>query len=122
MQALGVLSKNLDRSLFISEIQSWHFGTLFSKNEAFGISNRECLALGVPVITHSIGGIPSTLIDDGCGKIFPPHPGAIEVAKWIKSCLTPYEHYLLWRGNLAKRWHEFTWDATVDELKKIIKD
>ena len=57
---VGFINKSLDLDNFIEEVKSWHFGTLFSKAEAFGISNRECLLLGVPVICHDVGGISST--------------------------------------------------------------
>ena len=53
---VGFIDKSLDLEKFIKEITSWHFGTLFSKAEAYGISNRECMILGVPVICHDIGG------------------------------------------------------------------
>ena len=120
IQNLGFINKQLELNQFVKEISSWHFGTLFSKAEAFGISNRECLLIGVPILTHSIGGIPSTIPDDDCGIIFPPNPQASDVAKCIKSHIFPYEKYLNWRERITKRRKEFTWDSSVDRIKKIL--
>ena len=120
LQPLGFINKQTDTALFVAELQSWHFGTLFSEAEAFGISNRECLRLGVPVLAHAVGGIASTLPDAGCGQLFPPHPGAAEVADWIAARLTPYEGYLAWRAALAPRWREFTWAAAAEQLAAIL--
>ena len=61
LEYVGFINKSIDLEKFVKEITSWHFGTLFSNAEAYGISNRECLLLGVPVICHDIGGISSTL-------------------------------------------------------------
>jgi glycosyltransferase involved in cell wall biosynthesis len=104
----------------VAELRSWHFGTLFSDAEAFGISNRECLRLGVPVLTHAVGGIASTLPDSGCGQLFAAHPSPAQVADWIAGRLNPYEGYLAWRAALAPRWREFSWDAAVDQLMQIL--
>lgn len=121
LRPLGFLNKQSDTARFVAELRSWHFGTLFSEAEAFGISNRECLRLGVPVLAHAVGGIPSTLPDAGCGQLFAPHPRVTEVAEWIVACFTPYEGYLGWRAALAPRWREFTWEAAVEQLAGILQ-
>lgn len=120
LQSLGFIDKQSDTARFVHELRSWHFGTLFSTAEAFGISNRECLRLGVPVLAHAVGGIASTLPDGGCGQLFPAYPSTAEVATWIAERLTPYESYLAWRSALAPRWREFTWDAAVEQVASIL--
>jgi glycosyltransferase involved in cell wall biosynthesis len=120
LQPLGFIHKQSDTARFVAELRSWHFGTLFSEAEAFGISNRECLRLGVPVLAHAVGGIASTLPDGGCGQLFAAHPRAAEVAEWISFRLNPYEGYLTWRGALALRWREFTWASAVKQLSEIL--
>ncbi|WP_255090471.1 MULTISPECIES: glycosyltransferase family 4 protein [unclassified Synechococcus] len=120
LQPLGFRSKHSDMDRFVAELRSWHFGTLFSEAEAFGISNRECQRLGVPVLTHAVGGIASTVPDEGCGQLFPAHPKAEEVADWIAGRLDSYEGYLAWREALAQRGQEFTWAAAVEQLAGIL--
>jgi glycosyltransferase involved in cell wall biosynthesis len=121
LQPLGFINKQAHTTRFVAELRSWHFGTLFSDAEAFGISNRECLRLGVPVLAHAVGGIASTLPDSGCGQLFAPHPSATEVADWIAGRLNPYTAYLAWREALKPRWREFTWDVAVEELAAILQ-
>lgn len=120
LEPLGFINKQSDTARFVAELRSWHFGTLFSDAEAFGISNRECLRLGVPVLAHTVGGISSTMPDAGCGHLFAAHPSAAEVADWIAARLSTYAGYLAWRAELAPRWREFTWDTAVEKLSKIL--
>ena len=121
LQPLGFINKQGDTARFVAELRSWHFGTLFSDAEASPRSNLECLRLGVPLLSHAVGGIASTLPDGGCGRLFAPHPSAAEVAAWIAARLSPYSSYLAWREELAPRWREFTWAAAVEQLEAILR-
>lgn len=120
LQPVGFIDKRNDLGQFIEEVQGWHFGTLFSEAEAFGISNRECLRLGVPVLSHDVGGIASTIPDSGCGKLFSCNPSSTEVAQWIAAKIDPYNNYLEMRETLALRCNEFTWRAATVQLEKIL--
>ncbi|MCT0229494.1 glycosyltransferase family 4 protein [Synechococcus sp. CS-1324] len=120
LEPLGFINKQTDTPRFVAELRSWHFGALFSSAEAAPRSNLECLRLGVPLIAHAVGGIPSTLPDAGCGQLFPAHPSASEVANWLVDRLTPYQRYLAWRAALAPRWREFTWAAAVEQLAVVL--
>jgi len=120
LHALGFINKQTETNKFVAEVQTWHFGTLFSTAEAFGISNRECLRLGVPVLTHAVGGIPSTIPDQGCGNLFEAYPCSKNVANWILQKLHNYQNYLDWRHSLSYRFREFTWDYTVEKLKSVL--
>ncbi|EHA62376.1 glycosyltransferase family 4 protein [Synechococcus sp. WH 8016] len=120
LQPLGFIDKQSDTVRFIAELRSWHFGTLFSEVEAFGISNRECLRLGVPVLAHDVGGINSTLPFSACGQLFKSHPSPVEVAEWIAVKLYNYTNYLAWRAELATHYQEFTWELSVRKLSKIV--
>jgi glycosyltransferase involved in cell wall biosynthesis len=120
LQPLGFINKQSDTARFVAELRSWHFGTLFSEAEAFGISNRECLRLGVPVLAHAVGGIASTLPDAGCGQLFAPHLTVNDVGDWIAARSRPYEEYLAWREALTPRWREFTWETAVEQLAAIL--
>jgi len=119
IQPLGFIPKQ-QLAAFVAELHSWHFGTLFSQAEAFGIAVRECLRLGVPVLAHAVGGIPATLPDGGCGHLFPEHPSATTVAHWIAARLHPYAGYLEWRQALAGRGPEFSWSPAVQQLSRLL--
>jgi len=119
---VGFIDKFTQSERFVKEVKSWHFGTLFSKAEAFGISNRECFLMGVPVICHDIGGISSTLPDSDFGKMFNTNPSPKIVYEWIIDSLNPYSKYINLRNNLFKRNNEFTWDNSVKRIKEIINN
>jgi len=120
IQGLGFIAKQQHLPRFVAELRSWHFGTLFSQAEAFGIAARECLRLGVPMLAHAVGGIPATIPDAGCGQLFPPHPSPSTVADWIEGRLQPYTAYLAWRQALAARGEEFGWEATLRRLAPLL--
>ena len=120
LKYVGFINKSFELDKFVEEINSWHFGTLFSKAEAYGISNRECMLLGVPVICHDVGGISSTLPKSSFGKLFKANPDPIVVFNWILDTLNPYEKYISLRKRLLKQHYEFTWDKAVMSLKVIL--
>ena len=120
IKPLGFIDKKKDVIGFCNELMSWHFGTLFSEAEAFGISNRECLFLGVPVICHDVGGISSTVLNDSCGNLFKAYPKANSVADWIKLKIYPYTNYLELRSSLSKMRLEFSWKKSILQLKDIL--
>ncbi len=120
LKYVGFIDKSTDLKKFVKEVTSWHFGTLFSKAEAYGISNRECLLLGVPVICHDVGGISSTLPRRNFGKLFEANPDPITVFNWIMDILNPYEKYIYLREKLLKQQEEFTWEKAAIDLKKIL--
>lgn len=117
---LGFIDKTYNLDDFVNELRTWHFGTLFSEAEAFGISNRECMLLGVPIICHDIGGISSTLPKSDYGMIFEPNPDPILVFNWIMDILNPYEKYVSLRTKLFKKRNQFTWEKAVISLKEIL--
>ena len=122
LKYIGFIDKSLELEHFIKEVTSWHFGTLFSKAEAFGISNRECLLLGVPVICHDVGGISSTLPESDFGKLFEANPNPSKVYEWIMNILTPYSKYILLRKKIFDNFDLFTWNYSVSCLKEILNN
>ncbi|MCX5930356.1 MAG: glycosyltransferase family 4 protein [Cyanobacteria bacterium] len=120
LEPLGFIDKQTMTSRFVAELQSWHFGVLFSSAEAAPRSNLECLRLGIPVLAHAVGGIPSTVPDSGCGRVFPAQPPPLAVAHWIADRLTPYAGYLAWRDALRSRAPEFTWARAMESLQALL--
>lgn len=120
IEYVGYIDKHTNHSQFIREISSWHFGTLFSLFEAFGISTRECLRLGVPVLAHDIGGISSTFTGSYCGKLFSAHPCIQEVLDYIVPLITDYDSYLRLRASLLLRPLEFEWSTSLEKILSIL--
>jgi glycosyltransferase involved in cell wall biosynthesis len=118
MKAVGFIDKHHGMQKLMRFISSCHFTCLFSNAEAFGISNRESLQVGVPVLAREVGGIPDSM-PDGCGHLFDrfAHPG--DVADVIQSYVREPERYWALREAVAGRSQEFTWAAAVQKLQAI---
>tara|TARA_Y100001978_G_scaffold180981_1_gene176860 strand:+ start:348 stop:1490 length:1143 start_codon:yes stop_codon:yes gene_type:complete len=121
VEYVGFIDKAKDLDKFIEELNSWHFCALFSKKEASPRSNLESLRLGVPIITHDIGGINSTLSENSYHKLFKPFPSVQEVTKWIISEIKPYSKYYQKRELSIKSSTNITWEKELLKIKKIIK-
>ena len=118
IQNTGFVDKNNQMKKFISEIKTWHFGTLFSKAEAYGISNRECFLLGVPILCHDVGGIRSTFSKEQnkCGYIFKANEDPEFIANWVINIVNNYSKYIKLRSNLSQINSQFTWETTLKKM------
>ncbi|PSO84862.1 MAG: glycosyl transferase family 1 [Cyanobacteria bacterium QH_9_48_43] len=118
MKPLGFVNKSNDIERFVELVSQFHFGCLFSLAEAFGISNLECLRLGVPVLANRTGGIPDT-VPEGLGFLFEPGSSPKIIADLLESFVShPNEYYQL-RDRVAARAEEFTWQRTVEKFIKV---
>lgn len=118
LRAIGYIDKHGDPQRFLDFIRACHFVCLFSSAEAFGISNRESLRLGVPVLARNVGGISDT-IPEGCGHLFAPEATATEVADVIANYVDEPDRHAALRARIRERASTFTWDAAVEKLMAI---
>ena len=62
LRATGFVDKSRELPRFVDLVRSFHFGCLLSRrDEPFGVSNLECIRLGVPVVGTTVDGIPETV-------------------------------------------------------------
>ena len=101
-------------------MNSWHFCSLFSEQEASPRSNLESIRLGVPIISHNIGGISSTLSENSYSKLFNSFPSVQEVTEWIISEIRPYEKYCQKRLSSTQFSNSITWETELLKIKKIL--
>ena len=118
LRPAGYIDKHREPQRFLDFIRSCHFTCLFSSAEAFGISNRESLRLGVPVLARDIGGISDT-IPKGCGHLFASDATAAEVADVIAEYVNQPDRYEALRARIRQRSSTFTWDAAIEKLTAI---
>jgi glycosyltransferase involved in cell wall biosynthesis len=114
----GFIDKASALDRFVDVVRGLHFGCLFSSAEAFGISNVECLRLGVPVLATDVGGIPDT-VPDGCGVLFAPGTSPATVAEQAAGFVEDPSQYHELRSRIQRRSSEFTWDRVVREFEEI---
>ncbi|HSY19287.1 MAG TPA: glycosyltransferase family 4 protein [Candidatus Acidoferrales bacterium] len=60
-----------------------HFFIMPTRAEAFGLVFAEASAFGVPCLATQVGGIPSVIIDEVNGRLFPLGAGGAEYADYI---------------------------------------
>lgn len=118
LRPIGFIDKRIDHSRFTSLMRSVHFGCLFSYAEAFGISNLEFAALGVPLLTWDVGGLADSVLD-GSGHLFTKGAKPEEVAECIQSYVHDPERYQTLRRTVFGRRGEFTWDATAARFQEL---
>ena len=111
----GFIDKRSRQPSLVELVRSWHFGCLFSSAEAYGISNLECLRLGVPVLARRVGGIPET-VPDGLGYLFEPDAAPDDVADLLAGFVAAPELYWQLRARVADRAGEFSWRRTVESF------
>ena len=118
LKPMGFINKFKDMDKFIQLVRSCHFGCLFSSAEAFGISNLECLRLGVPVVANRVGGIPDT-IPEGLGFLFEPSSSPETVADFLESFVDNPISYQELRQQVIARAEEFSWANTVHKFVQV---
>src|SRR5690606_36151404 len=87
LRAVGMFAKRTQMREFIAFLRSCHFGCLFSRAEAFGLSNVEFIRLGVPVLTWDEGGQADT-VPEGLGHVFPAGASATHIADKVAGYVT----------------------------------
>jgi glycosyltransferase involved in cell wall biosynthesis len=118
IRSLGFINKHTHLAEFVQLVRTFHFGCLFSTAEAFGISNLECLRLGIPVIASRVGGISATL-PEGLGHLFTLGTPPQEVAGTLITYIHDPAKYAALRRRVASRAEEFTWKTTVQNLIQL---
>jgi glycosyltransferase involved in cell wall biosynthesis len=114
----GFIDKASDLDRFVDVVRELHFGCLFSSVEAFGISNVECLRLGVPVLASDVGGIPDT-VPDGCGVLFAADSSPEAVARRLEGLVDDSSAYDRYRERIQAQSAQFTWGRAIEQFKDI---
>ena len=114
----GFLHKVRDAVAFRSFIRGLHFGCLFSHAEAYGLSNVECLRLGVPVLTWNVGGLADT-VPEGMGIVFPVGTSPDAVADVLEDHIRDESKYMALRASVRHRAREMSWDITVARMSGV---
>ena len=117
LRAAGFVDKRRDLSRFAAIIGSTHFGCLFSRAEALGISTLEFIRLGVPVVGLDVGGISDCITPD-VGLLFQATARAGVVADALLGAWQA-ETYDKMRAATAARAPDVTWARTVVRLEEI---
>ena len=118
IKSAGFIDKSTELSKYVELVKSFHFGCLFSNAEAFGISNLECLRLGVPIIANRVGGIPATL-PQGLGHLFDLGTSPEEISDLLTSYISCSNKYVTLRKKVEARAEEFSWKTTINKFNQL---
>jgi YD repeat-containing protein len=100
-----------------------HFFIMPSRAEAFGIVFAEASAFGVPCLATKVGGLPSVIIDDVNGRLFPLEAGGAEYADYIaKYMRNPVRYQQLALRTAEDAATRLSWDASGRKVAGILND
>lgn len=121
LRPVGFIDKSRECHRFVDLVRSFHFGCLLSSDEPFGVSNLECIRLGVPVIGTTVGGIPET-VPPGAGLLFSPEQAGDEIAHVLETVLDSPDAYARMRQAARDAAASQTWDRTADAFLALLRD
>jgi glycosyltransferase involved in cell wall biosynthesis len=100
-----------------------HFFIMPSRAEAFGIVFAEASAFGVPCLATEVGGLPSVIIDEVNGRLFPLGTGGVEYADYILACMEDPSRYRELAMRTAREGAtRLSWNASGRKVAKILKE
>jgi len=100
-----------------------HFFVMPSRAEAYGLAFAEASAFGVPCLATKVGGLPSVVIDDVNGRLFPLEAGGAEYADYIlKYMRDPVRYHQLALRTAEDADTRLSWDAAGRKVAEILKD
>jgi glycosyltransferase involved in cell wall biosynthesis len=98
-----------------------HFFIMPSRAEAFGLVFAEASAFGVPCLATRVGGLPSVIIDDITGRLFPLGAGGAEYADYIlKFMHDPIRYHQLALRTAEAADTRLSWDTAGRKVAEIL--
>ncbi len=120
VRATGFIDKTRELERFVGVIRSLHFGCLLSSEEAYGISNLECIRLGVPVICTAVGGSPET-VPPGAGLVVTLEQTGEEIAEAVDAVVRTPAAYAGMRRAAQDAAPAQSWNRTADEFLSLLE-
>jgi len=121
----GFLNKQNPEELqkLIKLFHESHFMMMLPRQEAYGLVYCEANAFGLPVITHSIGGIPTIVNHQQNGLLFKRDETPEVIIKEIEALAGNPD---LYRELALSSYNEFTkrlnWETSCERVKSILED
>jgi glycosyltransferase involved in cell wall biosynthesis len=120
LRAVGFVDKSRDLPRFVDLVRSFHFGCLLSRHEPFGVSNLECIRLGIPVIGTAVDGIPET-VPDGAGFLVPAEESGEAIAERLSALIASPDEYARMRDAAQDASALQTWDRTAERFLALLR-
>lgn len=121
VRATGMLRKSVPQELAKLQtlLRQAHFLILPTRAEAFGFVFCEASAYAVPSLATRVGGVPTAVIDDRNGRLFPLDAGADAYCAYIDEVLRrPARYRELARSSFNEYTTRLNWDAAAAALRR----
>ena len=121
LRAMGFIDKSRELPRFVDLVRSFHFGCLLSRrDEPFGVSNLECIRLGVPVVGTTVDGVPET-VPTGAGLVVSTEQTGAEIAEVLDSLFRTPEKYASMRVANQDVASLQSWSRTADRFLNLLR-
>ena len=121
LRAMGFIDKSRELPRFVDLVRSFHFGCLLSRrDEPFGVSNLECIRLGVPVVGTTVDGVPET-VPTGAGLVVSTEQTGAEIAEVLDSLFRTPEKYASMRVAAQDVASLQSWSRTADRFLNLLR-
>jgi len=120
LRAVGFVDKSRELPRFVELVRSFHFGCLLSRHEPFGVSNLECIRLGIPVVGTAVDGIPET-VPAGAGLLVSVEQTGEEIAEVLAAVLRTPEDYARMRLAAMNAASHQSWDLTAERFLALLR-
>ena len=103
-------------------LASFDLFVLPSRSEGFGRVNLEAMAMGKPVISTNVGGIPEVVIDGVTGILVPPGNSNLLSRAIVKLLDDPHMREIMGREGRKRVEERFTLQGHVQRIQEIYRD
>jgi glycosyltransferase involved in cell wall biosynthesis len=103
-------------------LASFDLFVLPSRSEGFGRVNLEAMAMGKPVISTNVGGIPEVVIDGVTGILVPPGNSNVISRAIVKLLDDPHMREIMGREGRKRVEERFTLQGHVQRIQEIYRD
>jgi glycosyltransferase involved in cell wall biosynthesis len=118
VEFLGYVSRKSDPAKFVQLVLDNDLGCLLSRAEAAGIAVREYLALGMPVLASTAGGL-ADMCDPDCCLMVPPSETPEAIARHLLDLQAHPDKLARLRQIAFQRRRTRLWDSTVASILKF---
>lgn len=91
-----------------------------SVKEGWGMTVTECGACGTPTIATNVTGLQDSVIDGKTGILISENPTVSELAKAMEKIIIDRKFREVLSRNAQDYAHEFTWDNSYRQFKKLV--
>lgn len=115
VEFIGRIDKAKDMLRYATLVHNSDLGILMSEAEAFGLSPLESLALGVPVVSTDVGGMPDYVTSE-VGILLDPATSFVELANRLETLVLRSPEWQALARAAEKYGRDISWAKTMGQI------